>query len=123
MAIDLNESGTNNCRKVVKSSVKKKMLKRRSWFQPYSAYIGLVWVSFIVIFYGYSSFRPWSVSNFFTYYTMVILAPILFFGRKLIKRTHWRGPQEFDLSWEAPAVAAYGPCSGFVGGGYGDILI
>ncbi|CAK7269811.1 hypothetical protein SEPCBS119000_003761 [Sporothrix epigloea] len=77
------------------------------WFQPYSAYIGLVWMSFVVIFYGYSSFRPWSVNSFFTYYTMVILAPILFFGWKLIKRTHWRGPHEVDLTWEAPTVAAY----------------
>jgi hypothetical protein len=28
---------------------------------------------FIILFYGYSSFRPWSVQNFFIYYTMLIL--------------------------------------------------
>jgi hypothetical protein len=28
---------------------------------------------FIILFYGYSSFRPWSVENFFIYYTMLIL--------------------------------------------------
>jgi hypothetical protein len=65
------------------------------WFQPYSvshnpphtpssssryaeltfmqAYIGQGWMIFIILFYGYSSFRPWSVQNFFIYYTMLIL--------------------------------------------------
>ena len=28
---------------------------------------------FIILFYGYASFRPWSVENFFIYYTMLIL--------------------------------------------------
>ena len=28
---------------------------------------------FIILFYGYISFRPWSVENFFIYYTMLIL--------------------------------------------------
>lgn len=77
------------------------------WFQPYGAYIGLVWMSFVVIFYGYSSFRPWSVDNFFTYYTLVILAPILFVGWKVIKRTHWRRPHEVDLVWEVETINAY----------------
>ena len=77
------------------------------WFQPYSAYIGLAWMSLVVIFYGYSSFRPWDVENFFIYYTMVILAPILFFGWKLIHRTRWLRPHEVDLVWEAPLIRAY----------------
>lgn len=77
------------------------------WFQPYGAYIAFIWMSFVVIFYGYSSFRPWSVDNFFTYYTLVILSPILFCGWKLLKRTHWLRPHEVDLVWETAAVAAY----------------
>ncbi|OAA65770.1 amino acid permease [Niveomyces insectorum RCEF 264] len=76
-------------------------------FQPYSAYIGLVWMSFVVIFYGYSAFRPWSVKNFFTYYTMVILAPILYVGWKLIKRTRILRPHEVDLIWEADSINVY----------------
>ncbi|CAK7221276.1 hypothetical protein SCUCBS95973_004439 [Sporothrix curviconia] len=85
----------------------RKRLPYVGWFQPYSAYIGLAWMTFVLIFYGYSSFRPWDVSTFFTYYTMAILAPILFFGWKLVKRTHWRRPHEIDLTWEAPVIAAY----------------
>jgi amino acid transporter len=32
---------------------------------------------FIILFYGYASFRPWSVENFFIYYTMLILGRFL----------------------------------------------
>ena len=42
-------------------------------FQPYSSYIGLGWMIFIVCTYGYSSYKPWSVENFFIYYAMLIL--------------------------------------------------
>lgn len=77
------------------------------WFQPYSAWIALVAECLVVLFYGYSSFTPWSVANFFTYYTMVIVAPILFVAWKLIKRTSFVKPHEADLIWERPVVEAY----------------
>jgi len=32
---------------------------------------------FIILFNGYSAFRPWSVENFFIYYTMLILGKYL----------------------------------------------
>lgn len=38
---------------------------------------------------------------------MVLLAPILFFGWKLIKRTKIVKPLEVDLVWERPTVDAY----------------
>lgn len=78
-----------------------------AYFQPYSAWIGLVAMSIVVIFYGYSSFTPWSVANFFTYYTMVIVAPLLFFGWKLVKKTTVVPPEQADLVWERPLVEAY----------------
>lgn len=77
------------------------------YFQPYCAYIGVVFMSLVVLFFGYSSFTPWSVSAFFTYYTMVLLAPVLFFSWKLLKRTKPVKPHEADLTWERPAVAMY----------------
>lgn len=61
----------------------------------------------IVLFYGYSSFTPWDVSTFFTYYTMLILAPILFIGWKLVHRTKFVKSTEADLVWEAPVIDAY----------------
>ena len=82
-------------------------LPYRGRFQPYCAYIALVWMVIIVFCYGYSSFEPWSVSNFFTYYTMLIVAPILYVGWKLIKRTHTVKPYQLDLVWEAPVIDRY----------------
>jgi amino acid transporter len=77
------------------------------WFQPYCAYIGLTGMTLVVIFYGYSSFTPWSVETFFSYYTMVIVAPILYVGWKLLKRTKIVRPHEADLVWERHIVDAY----------------
>ncbi|KAI1852700.1 hypothetical protein JX266_002241 [Neoarthrinium moseri] len=77
------------------------------WGQPYCGWIGLCGMTLVVFTYGYSSFKPWSVQNFFIYYTMVILAPVLFFGWKLIHRTKVLNPRTIDLVWERPIVEAY----------------
>lgn len=47
--------------------IDRKLLPYCGWFQPYSAYIGLAWMIMIVTCYGYTSFAPWSVDNFFIY--------------------------------------------------------
>lgn len=78
-----------------------------AYFQPYCGYIGLVWMIIIVFCYGYSSFIPWSVQNFFIYYAMLIVAPCTFLGWKIIKRTRFVGPLEADLVWERPLIDAY----------------
>jgi len=77
------------------------------WFQPYSAWIALVFETFVLIFYGYSSFQPWKVESFFTYYTMAIVMPILFVVWKLIKRTKFIKPLEADLLYQRPVIDAY----------------
>ncbi|KXT04211.1 hypothetical protein AC578_77 [Pseudocercospora eumusae] len=77
------------------------------WFQPYSAYIGLAWMVMIVTCYGYSSYKPWSTENWFIYYAMLILAPLLFVFWKVIKRTSFIKPHEADLVWERPTIDAY----------------
>lgn len=63
----------------------------------------------VVCTYGYAVFLPgsWVVGDFFTYYTMVLLAPVLFFGWKLIKRTKFIKAQEADLIWDRPIIDAY----------------
>jgi yeast amino acid transporter len=76
-------------------------------FQPYCAIIGIVAQALIVFFYGYTSFSPFSVSSFFTYYTMVLLAPLLFIGWKLYKRTTWVRAVDMDLVWESAEITAY----------------
>lgn len=76
-------------------------------FQPYGAYIALFLQFIIVLFYGYKSFSPFTVEGFFTNYTMQLVAPILFIGWKLIKRTRFIKPHEVDLVWERPIIDAY----------------
>ncbi|CAD0115576.1 unnamed protein product [Aureobasidium uvarum] len=82
-------------------------LPYKGWFQPYSAYLGAAWMTMIVFCYGYTSFAPWSVSNFFIYYTLLLVAPVTFFGWKLIKRTRLLSPLEVDLVWERPVIDNY----------------
>lgn len=77
------------------------------YFQPYSGYLGTAWMIIIVFTYGYSSLKPFSVGSFFSYYTMLILAPITFTGWKLVKRTKFVKAHEADLVWERPIVDAY----------------
>lgn len=77
------------------------------WFQPYCGYLGFAWMFTVVCCFGYESFTPWSVETFFTNYTMVLLAPVLFLGWKLVKRTRFVTPLETDLIWEAPEIDRY----------------
>ncbi|CAL5874276.1 uncharacterized protein PFLUO_LOCUS8565 [Penicillium psychrofluorescens] len=80
------------------------------YFQPYCAWIGLVAMVIILLFYGYSAFDPWSVTGFFQNYTMQIVAPILYFGWKLAHRTKILKPEELDLVWDRPLIDAYETC-------------
>lgn len=77
------------------------------YFQPYCAYIGIVSMVLILLFYGYTAFDPWNVQTFFQNYTMQLVAPILYLGWKLIHRTKILSPSEVDLVWERPFIDAY----------------
>jgi yeast amino acid transporter len=86
----------------------RKTLPYVGWFQPWCGWIGLTWMTLIVFTYGYSSFKPaWSVDSFFSYYTMLGVAPILFVFWKVFKKTKFVKPHEADLVWERPIVDAY----------------
>lgn len=87
--------------------IDRKSLPYYGWGQPYCAYIALLFQSLVVIFYGYSAFTPWSVDGFFRHYTMQIVAPVLFFGWKFLKRTRYVRPHEADLVWQRPIIDRY----------------
>lgn len=87
--------------------VDRKNFPYTGWFQPYSAWIAIAAETMVVFCYGYSSFKPWAFDSFITYYAMVILAPILFFGWKLYHGTTFVPPDEADLVWERPVIEAY----------------
>ncbi|KAI9147108.1 amino acid permease AGP2 [Paramyrothecium foliicola] len=76
-------------------------------FQPWSAYIALVWEILIAFFCGHRSLSPFDPSVFVTAYAMPILAIVLFTTWKFIKKTKWIKPKDVDLVWEAPQVTAY----------------
>lgn len=65
--------------------------------QPYCAYLGGVVMLVVIFFYGYKALDPWGVETFFQNYTMRLVAPVLYLGWKLVKRTRALKPQEVDL--------------------------
>ncbi|PSK34816.1 hypothetical protein B9Z65_1399 [Elsinoe australis] len=77
-----------------------------SWLL-YVAWIGLTGITLVVLLYRYSSFEPFSVSTFFTYYTMVIVGIRTSTGRRIFKRTKVVPAHEADLVWIRPSVDAY----------------
>lgn len=79
------------------------------WFQPWCAWIGAVGMTIMVCIYGYTTFLPgwWDLGTFFSYYTMVFVAFLTFFGWKIFKKTEVVAPEEADLVWEKPVIDAY----------------
>lgn len=84
-------------------------LPYKGWFQPYSAWVGLVCETFVLACYGYETFLPgnWDLGTFFSYYTMVFVAVVTYAGWKLLKRTKVVKPEEADLIWDKPVIDAY----------------
>jgi amino acid transporter len=56
--------------------------------------------------YGYTTFLPghWDVGTFFSYYTMLLPAPLIFGGWKIAKRNKFVRSSEADLVWLQMAV-------------------
>lgn len=85
----------------------RKTLPYVGYFQPYCAWIALVWISVWACVYGYTCYLPWDVSSFFSQYTMQLFIPWLFVIWKLLKRTKLVKPLEADLIWEKELVDQY----------------
>lgn len=77
------------------------------YLQPYCAYIAFVWMIIVTIVYGYPAYKPWSVSTFWSNYTMQIVIPPLFLIWKILKKTKFVKANEADLVWERPLIDAY----------------
>ena len=87
--------------------VDRKTLPYTGYFQPYCAYIGIVFEFLICLFYGYKIFADLTVEKFFQNYTMQLIAPVAFIFWKFFKETKYVKPSELDLEWERPIVDAY----------------
>ncbi|GAP93117.1 putative amino acid transporter [Rosellinia necatrix] len=82
-------------------------LPYQGWFQPYGAWIVLIFEFLIMFFSGYATLEPFVVSGFITTYFLPVLVPLLYVGWKVMHKTKWLKPEEVDLIWEAPLITAY----------------
>lgn len=89
--------------------IDRKTLPYVGWWQPWSGYVGAGSMIFTVCMYGYTTFLPgwWDVGTFFSYYTMVFVAFITYFGWKILHRTKLVKASEADLVWDKPIIDAY----------------
>ncbi|OHW99704.1 general amino acid permease agp2 [Colletotrichum incanum] len=87
----------------------RKTLPYYGYFQPYCAYIAIVWMTFMVTCFGYTTFLPgrWDTLTFFSYYTMIFVGIITFSTWKFFKRTRFIPATEADLIWDKPIIDAY----------------
>lgn len=90
-------------------SFNRRRLPYYGFFQPYGTWVALAFYVTVIFVRGYAVFVPggWNLGDFFTNYTMVGVAPLLFLGWKLSRRTTFVDPVESDITWEAPLVDAY----------------
>lgn len=66
-------------------------------YQPYVAYVTLVFFSIIIFFNGFYAFTPWNVESFFTAYIGIPIYFGLYAFWKFYKRTKWIKPEEADI--------------------------
>ncbi|CAH0014893.1 unnamed protein product [Clonostachys rhizophaga] len=89
--------------------IDRRTLPYYGYFQPYCAWIGGIFLFTVVCVYGYTVYKPgaFAIDAFFTYYFMLLLAPVTFLGWKFVKKTKLIKPEEADLIWEKPNIDAY----------------
>ncbi|KAF4999676.1 hypothetical protein FDECE_11430 [Fusarium decemcellulare] len=89
--------------------IDRKTLPYCGWFQPYSAWIGLIFLVIIALCQGYIVFLPgnFAADSFLTKYTMIILAPITYLGWKVCFRSKVIKSEDVDLVWLRPEIDAY----------------
>ncbi|RYP17695.1 hypothetical protein DL765_004373 [Monosporascus sp. GIB2] len=91
-------------------NISRDTLPYKGWFQPYCAWAGLAWMTFVELTYGYTSFVPGfndGVGTFFSYYTMLIIDIVTYSFWKLWKRTKVIPAADADLIWDKPIIDQY----------------
>jgi yeast amino acid transporter len=77
--------------------VSRDSLPYKAMWQPWFSWYGVSFNILIILTQGFTSFMPWSTSDFFISYVSVILFVVLFVGHKLITRSKMVKPAEVDL--------------------------
>ena len=66
-------------------------------FAPYTAWFGLIFGCFIILFLGFDSFSPFSIQSFITTYFGIAWASFMFVLWKVVKRTKFVDPASVDI--------------------------
>lgn len=72
-------------------------LPYQAMWQPWASWYGLFFNVLILLTQGFTSFMPWSVSDFLAAYISVILFVVLYIGHKILYRTRFVRPEEADI--------------------------
>ncbi|SCV01264.1 LAME_0G15082g1_1 [Lachancea meyersii CBS 8951] len=72
-------------------------LQFANWTYPYGPYFLVVFVTFIILVQGWSSFAPWNVADFFSYYIELFVFLFLWAAWWLYKRDSFVRSSEMDL--------------------------
>lgn len=87
----------------------RRALPYRGYFQPWTTWIALAFLTTVLGCYGYSTFLPgeFTISGFLSYYTMVFVGIATYSIWKIFKRTKIVNPHEADLVWDRPTIDHY----------------
>ena len=83
--------------KAIVKQGKQSSLVYKNWTQPWGPYVVVIGSILMILVQGWSCFKPFNVSDFFSYYIEVGLFAVLFVGWKLWKKSKLIPIEEIDL--------------------------
>ncbi|SJX63937.1 probable lysine-specific permease [Sporisorium reilianum f. sp. reilianum] len=83
--------------KAIVKQGKQSSLVYKNWTQPWGPYVVVIGSILMILVQGWSCFKPFNVSDFFSYYIEIALFAVLFVGWKLWKKSKLIPIEEIDL--------------------------
>jgi len=84
-------------RKAIIKQGKQSSLVYKNWTQPWGPYVVVIGSIIMILVQGWTAFRPFNVSDFFSYYIELGFFAVAYVGWKLWKRTKVVAIEEMDL--------------------------
>ncbi|ETS64220.1 hypothetical protein PaG_01460 [Moesziomyces aphidis] len=84
-------------RKAIIKQGKQSSLVYKNWTQPWGPYVVVIASVLMILVQGWTAFRPFNVSDFFSYYIEIGFFVVAYVGWKLWKRTKLVPIEEMDL--------------------------
>ncbi|KIS68112.1 putative lysine-specific permease [Mycosarcoma maydis] len=83
--------------KAVVKQGKQSSLIYKNWTQPWGPYVAVIGSVLMILVQGWTAFKPFNVSDFFSYYIELVFFALAFLGWKLWKKTKLIPIEEVDL--------------------------